>query len=234
MDKFQPQAKKGAFLLAALLILPPPFLQCGDLARGEILDPIFCQQDFSQSYVLYLPAAYHDGCRWPVIYCFDPGGKGSVPVALFQEGAEKYGYILVSSNNSRNGPWEVILRAARASWSDTHARLAIDDQRVYAAGFSGGARVACGLGKMLSIQLRGVIACGAGLPEWLTPADVVDVPWFGTVGLYDFNYGEMHLLERQLRSQGTRCHLRVFMGRHSWPPAKLAAEALAWLEGIER
>ncbi len=83
---------------------------------------------------------------------------------------------MVGSHNSRNGPWEVILRAARVLWLDTHARFAIDDGRVYASGFSGGARAACGLGKMLSIRLTGVIGCGAGLPEWLEPADMARDP----------------------------------------------------------
>jgi len=66
-----------------------------------------------------------------------------------------------------------------------------------------------------------VIGCGAGLPAWLTPADVRSVPWFGTVGIQDFNYREMQELDRELRQQGTPCQLRVFQGKHSWPPKKL-------------
>jgi dienelactone hydrolase len=227
-------AGREVFLLAVLLWLLRTVLLGADLSSGEILDPVICQHDFTQSYALYLPATYHSGRPWPVIYCFDPGGRGMIPVTLFREGAEKFGYILVGSNNARNGPWEDILKAAQAIWRDTHARLAIDDQKIFAAGFSGGARAACGLGKMLSIKLMGVIACGGGLPEWLTPADVSDVPLFGTVGLHDFNYREMQELDRQLRQQGTPCLLREFQGRHSWPPPKLAVEALDWLNGIGR
>jgi predicted esterase len=206
-----------------------PYLRADDLARGQVLNPVICLDDFEQSYALYLPSAYQPDRAWPVIFCFDPGGRGSIPVDLFKAGAEKFGVILIGSNNSKNGPWEVIIRAMRAVWRDSHARLAIDDAGIYAAGFSGGARAACGLGKILSIRLDGVIACGAGLPEWLTPVNVADVPWFGTVGFQDFNYAEMQQLERQLRSQGTTCRLQVFTGRHSWPPPKLALEAVAWL-----
>lgn len=219
-----------AVFLMLLTIFWRSSLRAEELPRGQISDPVQCLHDSGQSYALYLPTVYRAERRWPVIYCFDPGGRGAVPVALFREGAEKFGCILVGSNNSKNGPWDIILQAARAIWRDTHARLAIDDQRIYAAGFSGGARVACGLGKMLSIKLSGVIACGGGLPEWLEPVDVMDVPWFGTVGLHDFNYGEVHELDRRLRRQGTPCLLRVFQGRHSWPPPKLAVEALEWLQ----
>ena len=202
--------------------------QQGEL--GTVVDPLVCLQDPGQSYALYLPHNYDSRRAWPIIYCFDPGGRGAIPVALFREGAEKYGYILAGSNNSRNGPWEVILKAARAVWQDTHSRLAIDGNRVYAAGFSGGARAAMGLGKMLSVRLAGVIACGAGVPAWLTPADIAEVPWFGTVGIQDFNYREMMELERDLRQQGTPSLLRVFQGRHAWPSKKLALEAIAWLQ----
>jgi hypothetical protein len=213
--------------LAALFLLWP--LRAEELARGRILDRIVCLDDFEQSYALYLPSSYRPDRAWPVIYCFDPGGRGSTPVALFKAGADRYGCLLIGSNNSRNGPWDVILRAMRAVWLDSHARLAIDDDGIYAAGFSGGARAACGLGKILSVRLRGVIACGAGLPEWLAPADMAGVPWFGTVGLQDFNYDEMRQLEGELRSQGSPCRLQPFAGGHSWPPPELALEAVAWL-----
>jgi dienelactone hydrolase len=212
------------------LLLPVAVLPAADTSRGAIVDPVMSLLDPGQSYALYLPSNYDGQRAWPVIYCFDPGGRGDIPVALFREGAEKFGYILAGSHNSRNGPWEVILKAARMLWQDTHARLAIDDRRVYAAGFSGGARAAIGLGKMLSIHLAGVIGCGAGLPAWLTPGEVRDVPWFGSVGIQDFNYGEMQELDRELRRQGTPCLLRVFQGKHSWPPKKLALEAISWLE----
>jgi dienelactone hydrolase len=211
-------------LLAALM--QPPALE---LPRGAILRDVASLQDPGQSYALYLPSGYRAERSWPIIYCFDPGGRGDIPVALFKDGAERLGFILAGSHNARNGPWKAVLLAARALWGDTHSRLSIDGNRVFAAGFSGGARAAFALGKLLSIRVAGVIGCGGGLPEWLSPSDVAAVPWFGTVGLRDFNYAEMHDLEREMQRQGTPCLLRVFQGGHSWPPAKLAMEAIAWL-----
>jgi dienelactone hydrolase len=205
-------------------------VQAEDLPRGQVLDKIACLQDAGQSYALYLPSAYQSGRSWPIVYCFDPGGRGGIPVALFKAAAEKFGYIIVGSNNAKNGPWESILSAMRAFWLDTHARFAIDDKRVYAAGFSGGARAACALGKMLSQTLAGVIACGAGLPEWLLPADLVPLPWFGIVGLHDFNFSEMQELVRKFSALGNPWRLEVFSGRHSWPPPKLLMAAMEWLQ----
>jgi hypothetical protein len=34
-----------------------------------------------------------------------------VPVQRYQQTAEKYGYIVAGSLNSRNGPWEVSMKA---------------------------------------------------------------------------------------------------------------------------
>lgn len=217
------------FLLAAL---PAPADEA--FPPGQVSDPLVSLQDPAQSYAVYLPLGYATGRRWPILYCFDPGGRGAVPVALFREAAEKYGWILAASNNSRNGPWTDIYEAAWAVWTDTHARLRIDDSRVYAAGFSGGARVACGLARMLNIRPAGVIGCGGGLPEWLSPADLAGIPWFGTVGRKDFNFQEMKDLERDLLRLGGPCLLRVFTGTHSWPPAELAMAAVAWLEELSQ
>ncbi len=215
--------------VSVLWLVPWHLFAATDLSKGQVIDPVVCLHDPVQSYALYLPSTYRAERYWPIMYCFDPAGRGSVPVFLFKEGAEKYGMILVGSHNVRNGPWKVILQAAQALWRDTHARLAIDDNRVFAAGFSGGARAASGLGKMLSISLAGVIGCGGGLPEWLSPADVAAIPWFGTLGIHDFNYREMQELEGTMRKQGTPCRLQVFQGDHSWPPRKLALEAFTWL-----
>jgi hypothetical protein len=68
---------------------------------GQIGD-VVCISDAAQSYALYLPSAYGAAKRWPIIYFFDPGGRGRRPLELYKEVAETYGFILAGSNNSRN------------------------------------------------------------------------------------------------------------------------------------
>jgi hypothetical protein len=72
------------------------------LVPGVVLDQIPCDVDPTQSYAVYLPSSYTPLKRWPIIYAFDPEARGRVPVNLYKEVAEKYGYIIVGSNNSRN------------------------------------------------------------------------------------------------------------------------------------
>ncbi len=71
--------------------------------RGVIIDKVFCKSEPNQSYCLYLPTSYDVNKSHPVIYAFDPHGNGHIPVALMKNSAEKLGYIVVGSNNSRNG-----------------------------------------------------------------------------------------------------------------------------------
>src|ERR1043165_3162252 len=133
--------------------------QTESIPRGQIVDRIVALSDSSQSYALYLPSNYTPNRKWPVLYAFDPGARGRVPVERFKEAAEKYGWIVLGSNNSRNGPWDVSVNAWNAMQTDTHQRFAIDDERLYATGFSGGARAAVRIAIACKC-LAGVIASG--------------------------------------------------------------------------
>jgi predicted peptidase len=112
------------------------------LPLNTVIEKVICRTDTSQSYALFLPPKYSPDKKWPIIYALDPGARGEVPVKLFQEAASLYGYIVVGSNNSQNGPWEPIIRAIKAIWEDTHSRFSIDEKRIYSAGFSGRGRAA--------------------------------------------------------------------------------------------
>ena len=79
--------------------------QANTIPKGQIVERLECVNDSSQSYALYLPANYTPDRKWPILYALDPGARGKTPVEHFREAAEKYGWILAGSNNSRNGPW---------------------------------------------------------------------------------------------------------------------------------
>ena len=197
------------------------------LSPGALLPRVACADDPGQSYALYLPAAYTAERAWPIVYCFDPGARGRQAVERFQAAAESTGTIIAGSNNSRNGPWPVVARAAAAMIRDTHRRLRLDDRRLYAAGCSGGARAACVTAE--TYGFAGVVACAGGFADSIVPARV-SFAFFGTVGRADFNYGEMRDADAALEARGAAHHLAVFDGGHEWLPAPLALDALDWLQ----
>jgi predicted esterase len=198
-----------------------------ELRPGELTREVRCGANPEQSYALYLPKNYTASRKWPVVYAFDPGARGSVPLELMKEGAEKYGFILAGSNNSRNGPRKLEWEAAQAMVQDAHARLAIDDRRSYFAGFSGGARVAALIAQGCQCA-AGVLLSGAGFPQDAPPSREAAFPVFAAVGTYDFNYVEMVQLEEKLEGLGFPHFLRTFEGPHQWAPVVVMEEALAW------
>lgn len=209
-----------------------------EFKRGIVIDRVVSANDPTKSYALYLPTAYtsnNGGAsssatrRFPILYCFDPSARGAVPVARFKDAAEKYGYIVVGSNNSRNGP-QPLGEILRDLWADTHTRLAIDDQRVYLAGFSGGARVALSVAFSLKDRVAGVIACGGGFPPDIPTGTTRSFVLLTVAGTEDFNNPEMQSLNRKLEGSTPPVRLAVFEGGHAWLPVELATDALQWFE----
>jgi predicted esterase len=203
--------------------------QTDSIPRGQIVERVDALNDAAQSYALYLPLNYTPDRKWPVLYAFDPGARGRAPVERFKEAAEKYGWIVVGSNNSRNGPWELAVNAWNAMLTDIHKRLAIDDERSYATGFSGGARAAVRIAAACKC-LAGVIANGAGFPVGLTPSPQMHFVFFGAAGVDDFNYPELKSLEESLTKAGMVHRVQTFAGRHEWPPVSVATAAVEWME----
>ncbi len=137
---------------------------------------------------------------------------------------------MAGSNNARNGPMAEIQTAVNALVKDTAARFPIDSRRVYATGFSGGARVATNIAMSCRGCIAGVFAQGAGLPAGARDAAPLDAAWFAAAGERDMNYPELFELEQELGKRGARHRLRVFAGGHEWAPPAVWSEAVEWFE----
>src|SRR6185295_8231282 len=132
-----------------------------DLPRGAVVETLAAATDPTQTYALYLPSAYDATSPAPVLYVLDPRGRALLALERFREASEATGVILASSYRSRSDePTDPNLPALRAMWADTHARLRIDDRRVYVGGFSGTARAACLMADLAPGTIAGVIAAG--------------------------------------------------------------------------
>jgi dienelactone hydrolase len=197
----------------------------GDLQTGEVVPKVLCATQPDQSYALYLPSHYSREKQWPIAYVFDPDALGSRPIELMKDAAERYGYIVAGSNNSRNGPWKVGVEAAQAMIQDTRTRLSLDDKRIYFAGFSGGARLALALAQQCKC-VAGVLMNSAGLGAGPAPDGTFAV--FATAGLTDFNYSEVVTMDAKLEARHYAHAFRAFDSSHYWAPASVMDEAFAW------
>ncbi len=198
--------------------------------KGKITQKVICLSEPAQSYALYLPLEYTPEKKWPILYALDPGARGSLPLEQYKVAAEKYNYIVVGSNNARNGPWEPIVRSIIAIWNDTNARLSIDQKRIYVTGFSGGSRAASLFSKIIKRPIAGIIGCGAGLASMLKTEEIAPAFYSGVVGIEDFNYEEMLTLDKQFDKHNISHRFFVFEGAHSWPPQDVCLRVIEWLE----
>ena len=223
---------RGSGALVALLFCALPSLS-QEPAPGRMVEKVICRDSPTKSYALYLPSAYTQDRAWPVLYVFDSQGIPSEEplIARFVPGAERFGWIVASSNDSANAvPMDENIRSLGAMWADTHARFSIDDRRAYGFGFSGMARMITMAALRSPDTLKGVIVAGSGFPVGLKPAKEARFPYFAITGETDFSYYELLDLEGQLAEAGFTHHLEVYDGSHQWPPAEVASRAMAWLE----
>ena len=113
-----------------------------NFALGQIIDPVAVEQDTDESFALYLPTTFNKNELAPVVFIFDPSAQGKSALQHFIAASERYGYILIASNDSKNGPYQLNFDIANRLFSKVFERYNIDPKRIYTSGFSGGARLA--------------------------------------------------------------------------------------------
>ena len=214
--------------LLPLLMCVPSRAQRQVFARGEVIDSVPVQGSTTESFALYLPEQYRPGSAWPIVLIFDPAARGGVAVRQFTEVAETYGYILVASNDSRNGPYDRNFEITNRLFNEVFSDFDLDPGRIYTAGFSGGARLASSIA-VLSGHIQGVVACGAGFSD--TPPSLnPPFSYAAIVGDRDFNYSELRKTDGWLEKLQLPHELFVFGIEHQWPLPEQLGKAFAWLQ----
>lgn len=219
-------------LPALLLFLPQASPATPELPRGQVVPKVVCAGAPDRGYSLYLPAAYRPDRPWPIVYAFDSRGidNGRDMIELFREGAERFGFIIASSaDSSAVVPMEENFRSLGAMWTDTHARLALDDRRVYGYGFSGMARFVLTAAVKAPGTIAGVISASGGYPLAHRPSKETPFPFFAVVGERDFNYYELLDTDARLTALGIPHRIEVYDGSHQWPPQELVTQGLGWI-----
>lgn len=221
--------KKVVIIFVCIIFI---FIKIGasDILPGEISESVKCKDNPDETYAVYLPGKYSSKIKWPVIIAFEPAARALIPVKLFKNPAENHGYIVVCSNNSKNGPWTNVINSMKAVWKDINQRFSIDLRRIYTTGFSGGSRAASLFGSITGIEPAGIIACGAGLQEKLLPENIKESFYYGIIGLEDFNYKEFQRLTPALEKSGVRYSVDYVPGIHRWPDVDAVTRAIEWME----
>ena len=197
---------------------------------GEVIDQVPVQNS-SETFSLYLPTKFDPDQLSAIVFIFDPSGNGNNGVRTFVESAEKFNYILVCSNATKNGiPYETNFASANKLFQTIFSTYRIDEKQIYAAGFSGGARLASSIATLTN-KFQGVIACGAGMPinNKYNPKKNL-FSFVGLVGDRDMNYQEMINTKQALDTLGVTNELLIYGDTHRWPPTAQIQRAFEWLE----
>ncbi|MEJ0105170.1 MAG: hypothetical protein WDO19_22595 [Bacteroidota bacterium] len=209
-------------------ITPVPVATADTFETGKVVPAILCKANPDQSYALYIPAGNHRGAL-PVIYFFDPHGDGALPVTRYKSLADLYGFILIGSNNSKNGNnWPTAENIWTILSGDSKKRLQINVSRIYTCGFSGGAKVA-GYIAMNHPEVKGVIAGGAALPDG-TPPGNFRFSFTAIAGEGDMNMTDIAAFSAALDKTQTRHRIIFFDGIHEWAPVHTMDIAFAGLQ----
>lgn len=179
--------------------------QTKDLEKGVLYDSIWVDAKLGESFALYLPNKYNQEIASPAVFIFEPMARGSVGIEPFIKAAETYGYILICSNDSKNGPYEINYAVANNLFPKVLSMFKIDPKRIYTAGFSGGARLASSIA-VQSNKIAGVISCGAafnlksrGLPS------TQSFSYACLMGDEDMNYNELQFTNSYLKKTPVSC-----------------------------
>ena len=217
----------------AVSMATPAALHAQAFRPGVLTERMTSPSDPSQAYALYVPSAYTATKAWPVLFLMDPRGRALSPMKAFQPAAEEHGYIVISSYNTvSDSTVAPNIVAINAMIADVRALFNIDPQRYYMVGFSGTARLAWDFAEQLNGPVAGIFGAGAsGMQAGTDTATVMPgLAFYGTAGIYDYNYEEMRAFEPALESATIPHRIRYFRGGHSWAPDTLAAQSIAWFQ----
>lgn len=184
-------------------------------SNGLFLFQLPCVSDPAVHYSLYLPENYTGFNLHPLLLLFDPHGDDRSPLERYKALADRYGFILMSAVESRNGNDARITAGILQALDKECNRIArADTNNLNCGGFSGGARIAAMLA-LGSGRYKGLILSGGGFPSgnWKgIPPHIV----IGYAGQRDMNLGELRQLKPETGLEG-RFQFITSEGAHAWP-----------------
>lgn len=226
-----------AAALSALAVLPGALSgQKVDSAfKGSVLERLAARRDSTFHYAAYIPKGYTGDRPVPLLLVLDPLGRAVPSLELTIRAAERLGWVVMSSYDTRgdvaNAPNE---KAVNLMLDDAFQTFRVDTSRLYLAGFSGLARDTWVFAYGAGGHVAGIISASAAMPG--------DTAWrhrYGgkppydaalTAGSHDFNYDEVFNTVDTLRTLGAGVRADAFDGAHQWPPEPVMAQVMGWLD----
>lgn len=200
------------------------------LKKGVVMERIAINDTIPEDFALFLPSKFETSKLWPVLFVFDMQGRGDKVLRMFVDAAEKNSYILAASNNVNDtlSLTQNVLITKRM-FNTVFSMLRINKERIYTAGFDGGARIASVMPTFMN-QINGVISCGSTIGNKEVLSSKNPFHFIGVVGNRDYNYPEMIKMEKLFNLMKFPNQTLVFDGGHKWPAGQMLSYAMEILD----
>ena len=196
------------------------------LRKGAIMRSIAVNDTVPEDFALFLPTKFDASKTWPVIFVYDMQGRGEMVLRMLSGAAERNNYILAASNNVNDSlslTKNVLI--SKRMFNTVFALFKIQKERIYTAGFDGGARIASVMPTFMN-QIAGVISCGSTVGNKEILSNKNPFHFVGVVGTEDFNYPEMVNMEKLFDLMKFPNQTLIFEGGHKWPSQQLISRAI--------
>lgn len=209
------------------------FVALGTLAQdrqipiGRVSGPLPVGDSLDSSFEIYLPSQFDSSKEWPVIFVFDPEGRGRSAAQLFRSVAEDQSYIVVAFNDDlRKDSLQANLNKSSDLLNAVLSAFPVDLNQVFAAGLNEGGKVASAI-PIIYGKLAGVIPVGEA---WIHTDFIANKKPFRFTGLVSENDPRMYELqevEKFLKKADFPASLNYYdEGKEDWPTEAVISDAV--------
>ncbi len=197
------------------------------IVKGGVTDSLAIPGFPGETFAMYLPRDYSAEKNWPVIFAFDPNGRGANTASLFRLAAENQQYIIASSNiNLKTSSIDSIVKKATSLMNHILSSFPVDPLLVYSAGMGEGAQVGSTL-PLIYNKMAGVMAIGNSFvnPNYLDKKS--PYMFIGVAGKKDYMVYEMENYLRFYDELKFPTDVYYFDGKENeWPEAQVINSAV--------
>ncbi|MDT0644450.1 hypothetical protein RM553_16545 [Zunongwangia sp. F363] len=198
------------------------------ILKGRVTDSIPVRDSLSGTYALYIPQSVEAGKPNPVIFVFDPEGRGVHAAQLFRRVAEEQSYIVAASNvrysqdslkNNLNEAFKMVGSVLQL--------VPVDTDMIYTAGLDEGAQVASAM-PMVYKEVDGVLAVGDALfnPEYL--AEENKFMFSALVSMEDFQKDQLEDIVGFFEKKDFPVEIGYYSeAAGEWPEARVISNAVS-------
>lgn len=188
------------------------------IRKGVVMDSLKIEGYSDESYSLFFPQSYtsQEG-DLPILFIFDGQGRGKAAAQLFKPAAEKFGFILASSN-AIDADINILdnVKAATRLIQEVTSNVPVDLEQISVSGLGMGAKVASVI-PLLIQNIHGVIAVGDHQLNLALLKRTDDFYFIGIGGNETVAKHEMAFIVNELNNRGIEGANITYQGGLEWP-----------------